>query len=331
MEEMKATKKHFSKLGWAFLIGTIVTYAVQLGIGALVGLLKPEWLENADISILLSALSMYLIAMPVLIVLVKRLPGQVPERHSIKKSSFLVAVILCFGLVYLSNIFGTVLTTIIGMVKGEVVENVIQNVAVSASLWVIILYMVIAAPIMEEYIFRKLIVDRTVRYGQGVAIVISGLMFGLFHGNLNQFVYAFTLGMFLAFLYVKTGNIKITIALHMMINFVGGALSSLIMKNMDMVAYSEAMSSADMNVMMEYVMANIGPLLGLMALGFFVICMVIASVVLFIIFIVKKRFTVESGEIVIPKGKRFATVILNVGMLLYCAVWIVMIVIQLIG
>ena len=53
------------------------------------------------------------------------------------------------------------------------------------------LYMVICAPILEEYIFRKLIVDRTVKYGQGVAVVLSGLMFGLFHGNLNQFAYAF--------------------------------------------------------------------------------------------------------------------------------------------
>ncbi len=329
MEEMKTTRKHFSKLGGAFLIGTIVIYVAQIGVAALVNILKPKWLNNPDLNIIISMLPMYLIGMPALIALVKILPAQAPEKRPIKKGSFCVAAVLCYGLVYLSNIFGNILTTIIGLLKGGMVENVIQNVATSASMWLVILYMVIAAPIMEEYVFRKLIVDRTVRYGQGVAIVVSGLMFGLFHGNLNQFVYAFTLGMFLAFLYVKTGNIKITIVLHMMINFVGGALSSLILKNLDMAEYDRVVNSADVNAIMEYALANIGPLLGLMLLGCFVICVVIASVVLFIVFFAKKKFTVEPGEIVIPKGKRFTTVILNTGMILYSIFWIAMIVWQL--
>ena len=75
--------------------------------------------------------------------------------------------------------------------------------------------------------------------------MVSGLMFGLFHGNLNQFVYAFVLGLFLAFLYVKTGNLKITIALHMMINFVGGIVSSWLMRMIDLTEYEELMQKMD--------------------------------------------------------------------------------------
>lgn len=33
MEELKMSRKHFSKLGGMFIIGTIVIYAVQLGVG----------------------------------------------------------------------------------------------------------------------------------------------------------------------------------------------------------------------------------------------------------------------------------------------------------
>lgn len=329
MEEMKTTRKHFSKLGGMFLIGTIIIYAAQLGVIALVKNFKAEWLSDPDMSIMLSVLPMYLIGMPALIALLKRLPAQVPEKRKMKVGSFLVAAIMCFGLVYFSNIFGTILTTIISMIKGEMVGNVVQQMTTGTSLWVIIFYMVICAPIMEEYIFRKLIVDRTVRYGQGVAVVISGLMFGLFHGNLNQFAYAFTLGMFFAFLYVKTGNIKITIGLHMMINFVGGALSSILMRALDMEEYTAVMNSADINVIMEYVTANIGPMLGLMAFGFFVIAMLIAGLILFIVFFVKKKFALVPGEVVIPKGKRFVTVILNLGMILYGIFWIGMIIYQL--
>ena len=47
MEE-KSMKKSFSSLGWRFLIGTLIIYAVQMVVGAIVGLVKPEWLENTD-------------------------------------------------------------------------------------------------------------------------------------------------------------------------------------------------------------------------------------------------------------------------------------------
>ena len=46
-------------------------------------------------------------------------------------------------------------------------------------------------------------------------------MFGLFHGNLNQFVYTFLVGAFWAFIYVKTGRLRYTIYLHMALNFMG--------------------------------------------------------------------------------------------------------------
>ena len=42
--------------------------------------------------------------------------------------------------------------------------------------------------------FRKLLIDRIVPFGQRVAVVVSGLAFGLFHGNFYQFFYAFSLG-----------------------------------------------------------------------------------------------------------------------------------------
>lgn len=54
---------------------------------------------------------------------------------------------------------------------------------------------------------------------------------------------------------------------------------------------------------------------------------VIAGTVLLIVN--RKKFTCNSSEMEIPKGHRFTTVILNVGMILYCILWIGMIIIQL--
>ena len=69
-------KKSFSSLGWRFLIGTLIIYAVQMVVGAIVGLVKPEWLENTTINLILAVLPLYLIGMPVLIALVRQLPGE---------------------------------------------------------------------------------------------------------------------------------------------------------------------------------------------------------------------------------------------------------------
>ena len=51
MEE-KSMKKSFSSLGWRFLIGTLIIYAVQVAVVAVVGQVKPEWLENMTINLI---------------------------------------------------------------------------------------------------------------------------------------------------------------------------------------------------------------------------------------------------------------------------------------
>ncbi len=329
-DELKAARKHFSLLGGMFVVGMIVIYAVQLIPAILIQVLKPEWLENADVALLISMAPMYLVGMPILILLVRIVPADRPVPGKITGKAFLVSAIMCFSILYASNFVGNIITIIIGALKGSPVDNVILDITSSTSMWLVAFLTVICAPIMEEYIFRKLIVDRTVRYGEGIAIVLSGLMFGLFHGNLNQFVYAFTLGVFLAFLYVKTGNLKITIALHMMVNFMGGVVSKWLMEMVDMEEYMRVISNGlEPDALMEYVMAHLGGWLLYLLYLVFVLGMVIAGGILLIVNLVKRKFALNKGAVVIPRGKRFRTVILNVGMIIYCIFWIVMILIQL--
>lgn len=324
----EGSRKHFSKLGLMFFLGTIIIYAVQIGANSLVGWLKPEWLENPNSSLAVSILPLYLIGMPILIALVKKVPATTPEKHTMKVWQFLLALVMCFCVMYCSNIVGSIITSIIGMLKGGVVNNVILDIATSTSLIVNFVYMVICAPIMEEFIFRKLIVDRTVRYGQGVAILISGLMFGLFHGNLNQFVYAATMGMFLAFLYVKTGNIKYTIGIHMIVNFFGSIVSVLLLNAMNYDEYMEAtLAGAGTEELMQVMMASLPGWIAYAVYVCLILVMVIAGVVLFIVF--RKRFAMAKGEVEIPKGKGFSTIFLNVGMGLYVIFWLAAIVWQL--
>lgn len=323
---LREARKHFSRLGLMFVLGTLVIYAVQFAALYLTEMWKPEWLGNANISLALSVLPMYLVGMPILIFLVRTVPAETIEKRTMRWWQFLVAAVMSFGLAYAANFVGTFITTVIGYWKGSAVENAILDIATSISLLFVFLYMVICAPFMEEYVFRKLIVDRTVKYGQGAAVVMSGLMFGLFHGNVNQFVYAFVLGCFFAFLYVKTGKLKITIALHAIFNFFGGVVSTRLLELVDYEGYLEiAGNGMDIAALSEHMAEHMVGWLLFGMFGLFVLAMILASIILFIVCTVTKKFTFEQGQVVIPKGKRFRTVILNVGMVIYCALWIVII------
>ena len=289
---------------------------------------RPEWVNNTNISLLLSAVSMYFVGFPVVVALVRRMPKVSLPRKKMTVGQFLLALVMCYPIMYCSNLVGTILTAIIGVLKGGTVANPLLNVVTDTNMALILLYMVICAPIVEELVFRKLIVEHTVRYGQGVAIVVSGVMFGLFHGNLNQFMYAALLGMFLAFLYVKTGNIKVTIGVHMIINFFGGVVSTLMLKAVN---YTELLkltqNGGSYEELMNFYMENLPGWILFMMYTLFILAVVITGIVLLIVF--RKRFAVAPGEVVIPKGRRFRTIFVNVGMMAFGAFWIGTMIVQL--
>lgn len=82
----------------------------------------------------------------------------------------------------------------------------------------LVLYGVIS-PLAEEVVFRGVIYNRLRRfYHPAIAIVVSGLFFGAFHGNLVQGVYGACLGMLMAYLYERSGNFCIPILFHAVAN-----------------------------------------------------------------------------------------------------------------
>ena len=86
----------------------------------------------------------------------------------------------------------------------------------------LILTTVIAGPVAEELIFRYMTFGRMRCYiGSKWAIILSSLLFGLYHVNLIQFIYCTIIGMFFAAIYDKSGNLWITIGAHMAINLIG--------------------------------------------------------------------------------------------------------------
>lgn len=86
--DLKQYKKVFSGLGFRFLLGTIAIYAVQILVINLVAKFAPAWLLNQDIAFSVTMLPMYLIGMPIMISLIRRVPETVPEKHNMKSWHF---------------------------------------------------------------------------------------------------------------------------------------------------------------------------------------------------------------------------------------------------
>lgn len=89
------------------------------------------------------------------------------------------------------------------------------------SIWAL-LATVIAAPIVEEVIFRGLIQSRLNRVMSGwLAVVISALLFGLCHGQAVWMAYAFLLGLFFGWIALRSKSILPTVTAHMVFNAIG--------------------------------------------------------------------------------------------------------------
>lgn len=75
----------------------------------------------------------------------------------------------------------------------------------------------IVGPIVEEAVFREALLGDLLlrRVKPAVAIVISALIFGCIHANPAQIPGAFIIGLLLAIVYWRTGNIVVTSLLHM--------------------------------------------------------------------------------------------------------------------
>ena len=79
--------------------------------------------------------------------------------------------------------------------------------------------LVIAAPILEELIFRGIMLDGLLRiYSPTKAVIVSSLLFGLVHLNPAQFVGGALVGGFMGWVYVHTRSVMATILIHAAFN-----------------------------------------------------------------------------------------------------------------
>lgn len=306
--DYKAERKNFSKIGFRLFVSSII---MQMIAPVIVGMFFPGWNTNTTLSTIVTMISLFIIGYPIMIFLLKKIDAKAADRLLEKKNMSILEIIKAFamgyGILVAGNMIGLAITAIIGLIKGGDVVNPFAEMAMGVdNIALLAVYTVILAPVFEEIVFRKMLIDRTIKYGEGIAVVFSGVTFALFHGNFNQFIYALPMGMFLAFIYVKTANVKYTIILHMAVNFVGSILGNLLTRIFD---NTTTVGAAVINV-------------------YSIVVLVIAAVGVFLFIFCRKKLKLNTlnKEISLEKGKRFKTVAFNLGMILYSIFFIILMV-----
>ncbi|WP_139906151.1 CPBP family intramembrane glutamic endopeptidase [Clostridium thermarum] len=80
----------------------------------------------------------------------------------------------------------------------------------------------ILIPIFEEIFFRGIILNELRnRINTAASIIISSLIFALFHGNILQEIYTFIMGVLLSLVYIWTRSIWSAITFQITYNFLG--------------------------------------------------------------------------------------------------------------
>ncbi len=122
-----------------------------------------------------------------------------------------VGAVLSLGLGFLLNRIG-----ITGYDQAE-------ETLFTGGLWLQLLVLLVASPLLEEFYFRGILYQRLKELvPTWASAVLTASLFGVFHGNPAQAVYGFIMGLFLALSMEKTQTVLAPILLHAAAN--GAAL-----------------------------------------------------------------------------------------------------------
>ncbi len=125
-----------------------------------------------------------------------------------------VAAVFCFSICQLFTYLWNMMFGVMGLPAAEIPT-------VNWSLgdpWRTLVLTVFISPVVEEYLFRGVLLSRLRPYGDSFAIAASTVLFALMHNSLPQLFLALGVGAALGWLAVRTGSLRTGILLHMLVN-----------------------------------------------------------------------------------------------------------------
>ncbi len=323
----KQMKSCFNRIGWGIAVTMLVwlvllysfTFAVMLSDSVF-----PSWnlSEHYNQYLLLINEATLAIAVFCGFFIIKPVPKAQEYKESVSFGRFMQILCICFAVSYIGNIIGTIFLMYWGIITGNEVGNDLTEVLNMTEPFMMFLSVGVLAPILEELLFRKFLIDRMRKYGEVISILVSAGLFALFHQNFAQFVYTFSAGVMLGYLYYRTGNYWLTTLLHAIFNCIGGVLPTLLLPKI--LALSEDLTTLEstLSFMTEEEMSSV--LMALIAeyaaplLLYGVYLLILGAVnITGIVFLVIgfKKYRAEKSSLKLSAPEAFGAIFKNAGMI----------------
>ena len=148
----------------------------------------------------------------------------------------------------------------------------------------------IVPAVLEEFALRGIVLGTLRKFGDTFALITSSLCFGIMHGNFEQIPFAFMAGLILGFVTIKTGSLRVAIAIHFLNNFISVVFS-----------YMRGISETQQNLI--YVML----LAVFLVLALFFINRTTGQEIL----------KIEYGDCILPEKDKYKTFFLSIGIIVF--------------
>ena len=231
-QRLKLHRSSCNRLGWFMMLYLLIMNVSMEIVTIIEGLYRvlqyPEFTMDAFLDALSNATQTdwgYIIAMfgVVLMILLWKKPKFVfstvwEKGRPLHIRDFVVLLILFTGVQGVSQIWLNLSESVLNIFGLTIMERLSLVSGGSDSLPMFI-YSAVGAPIIEELMFRGVVMRQLRPAGKNFSIVASAVLFGLFHGNLIQIPFAIIVGLVLG--YVATEySLGWAILLHMFNNMI---------------------------------------------------------------------------------------------------------------
>ena len=320
-ETMASVASRYAIWGWCFI------FPIKFASAALT-VFFPDFYNAhfTTIYLFMNAFNVSVLGCLVLGLSLKALPSVKIEKKKLTVGQIFTFILMVYGLAHVGSLMGLPIHTALSSVSlfgdgstEDALNNLKSNLIVGSDTWIRIITIGIMPAIFEELLFRKFMIDRTLRHGEFISCAMSGIMFGLWHGNFQQFFFAFFLGVLFAFVYIRTGRIIYTMILHASLNVITSSVTveliSEMLKRMGM-----DLNSGTMNTNIDYdtVIKTVLPFMLIILL--WIIILAGFQIAGFVILIVKRK-TLKLMPIVgeLPRKKIIHTMTHSVTMWVFFA------------
>lgn len=227
MEKLKLTIKD-SSLG--FMLGFLLSQLAVVFATILTMIVYKSFnLNMENFSLIFNTAVGYLVpslALQLTLALVFVFGNNNKENHIFKKVHFKKILILILIAVFSFLCLYPIITCFdVLLIKLGIKLGTLPYELTTTNYFISIISLVILPAVCEELLFRGLIFQGLKKHGKSFAIILSSVMFSIYHMSLSQTIYPILIGLLLGVIMYYEENIYYCIAVHLTNNFLSLTLS----------------------------------------------------------------------------------------------------------